>query len=133
MIEFSSIALLNNPSLQAFMFATLAGYKVEWPTGADKMLLVSLGTGSRDPQVSPMAIEAGNALKSLVSLMDDCAALVETMLQWMSTSPTARSIDSDMGDLKDDLIAKKSRLVSRINQSETSKTTAKNKEILHIS
>jgi hypothetical protein len=36
--------------------------------------------------------------------MDDCGALVETLLQWMSKSPTARAIDSEIGDLGNDLI-----------------------------
>ena len=37
--------------------------------------------------------------------MDDCAALVETMMQWMSKSPTARVIDREVGDLGQDLMA----------------------------
>lgn len=35
--------------------------------------------------------------------MDDCAALQETLLQWMSKSPTARSIDRELGTLDEDL------------------------------
>lgn len=95
----------NNPALPAVMFATLGGYRVGWPTGADKLLVVSVGTGSRDPQVEPSSAAAGNALKSLVSLMDDCADLMETLLQWMSASPTARVIDRELGDLSGDAIA----------------------------
>ena len=99
------VSPFNNPSLQALMYATLEGYRVGWPVGADKLLLVSVGTGARDPSVKPSSIAAGHAVKSLVSLMDDCAALVETMLQWMSSSPTARVIDSELGDLRHDLVA----------------------------
>ena len=44
------------------------------------------------------------ALASLQSLMDDCAALVKTMMQWISTSPTAETIDSEIGDLSQDLL-----------------------------
>ena len=76
-----------------------------WPTGADKLLVVSIGTGSRDLKVAPAKLAADNALKSLLSLMDDCANLVETLLQWMSTSQTARVIDSELDDLRHDLIA----------------------------
>ena len=36
--------------------------------------------------------------------MDDCASLVETVLQWMSSSQTARQIDRDIGDLQNDLM-----------------------------
>lgn len=36
--------------------------------------------------------------------MDDCASLVETMMQWISSSPTARDIDREVGDLRNDLL-----------------------------
>jgi hypothetical protein len=39
-----------------------------------------------------------------MSLLDDCAALQEAMLQWMSESPTARPIDSELGDLRGNVI-----------------------------
>jgi len=99
------VSPFNNPALQAVMYATMDGYRIGWPTGADRLLVVSVGTGSRDPTVTPARLAAENALKSLLSLMDDCATLSEILLQWMSTSQTARSIDREMGDLRHDLIA----------------------------
>lgn len=99
------VSPFNNPALQAFMFATLDGYNVKWPVGADNLLLISLGTGFRDPEVGVTSIEVGNAVKSLVALMDDCAALVETLMQWMSQSRTAREIDRELGTLNKDLIS----------------------------
>jgi uncharacterized protein len=99
------VSPFNNPALQAVMYATLGGYRIGWPTGADKLLVVSIGTGSRDLKVAPAKLAADNALKSLLSLMDDCANLVETLLQWMSTSQTARVIDSELDDLRHDLMA----------------------------
>ena len=95
----------NNPSLQALMYATLDGYKVKWPTRADKLLMVSVGTGAAAANQTPSQIAAKGAIKALFSLMDDCAALVETMMQWMSTSPTKRTIDADIGNLGGDLLA----------------------------
>ncbi len=95
----------NNPALQALMYATLDGYRIGWPTGADKLLLVSVGTGTADPAVKKSKITVEHSIKALVSLMDDCAALHETLLQWMSTSTTAKIIDSEIGDLSNDLIA----------------------------
>ena len=35
----------NNPALLLFVMATAAPYRLEWPAGADRMLLVSVGTG----------------------------------------------------------------------------------------
>jgi hypothetical protein len=99
------VSPFNNPSLQAFMYATLDGYNVKWKTGPEKMLLVSVGTGASDPGRTPSRIAAKGAIKALFSLMDDCAALVEIMMQWMSSSPTARVIDLEIGDLGGDMVA----------------------------
>jgi hypothetical protein len=35
----------NNPALQLFLAATLPEYRLGWPTGPDRLLLVSVGTG----------------------------------------------------------------------------------------
>ena len=37
-------------------------------------------------------------------MLQDCAVLQETMLQWMSASPTARMIDRELGELEGDLL-----------------------------
>ena len=39
------VSTYNNPSLQLFLEATDPQYSFEWPTGTDKLLLLSLGTG----------------------------------------------------------------------------------------
>lgn len=91
----------NNPSLQALMTATMAGYKFDWKAGDDKLLLVSIGTGKANPEVDTSSKFAGLAaaqgVLALKNLMEDCSDLVETMLQWFSApAPTAREIDRDM-------------------------------------
>lgn len=40
------VTMYNNPAFQLFLMATIEPYKLQWPTGKDKMLLVSIGTGS---------------------------------------------------------------------------------------
>lgn len=92
----------NNPSLQALMTATIGGYQLNWPVGADKLLLVSVGTGKADPAVDTTgtlaSLPAAQGLLALNNLMGDCSDLVETMMQWLSApSDTARSIDREMG------------------------------------
>ena len=94
----------NNPAFQAFMYATIGGYNVNWTAGADELLLVSVGTGANDPVVQRSQVAAAHALRALLSMMDDCAALQETLLQWISQSPTARKIDSELQSLDGDLI-----------------------------
>lgn len=39
------VTMYNNPAFQLFLMATVKPYRLEWPTGEDKMLLVSIGTG----------------------------------------------------------------------------------------
>src|SRR6185503_8591034 len=90
---------------QAVMYTTLSGYGIGWANGADKLLVISVGTGSRDLKVAPARLAVDNALKSLLSVMDDCAEFIELLLQWMSTSQTARVIDRELGNLRGDLIA----------------------------
>ena len=99
------VSPFNNPSLQAVMFATLDGFQVNWPTGNDKLFVVSVGTGVASPQLTPSKVAVAGALKALLSLMDDCGALVETLMQWMSSGRKVSQIDRELGDLSNDLIA----------------------------
>lgn len=39
------VTMYNNPAFQLFLMATLKAYRLGWPTGEDRMLLVSIGTG----------------------------------------------------------------------------------------
>ena len=39
------VTTYNNPAFLAFQMATAAPYKLNWPTGTDKLLIVSVGTG----------------------------------------------------------------------------------------
>lgn len=99
------VSPFNNPALQALMYATISGYEMKWPVGQDNLLLVSVGTGAADPDVKKSNITAGHAINALLSLMNDCATLQETILQWISSSPAARQIDRELGDLGNDLLA----------------------------
>jgi hypothetical protein len=40
------VTTFNNPAFQLFLMATVEPYNCCWPTGSDKMLLVSVGTGA---------------------------------------------------------------------------------------
>lgn len=45
------ITTYNNPAFQAFLMATLEPYRMNWPTGEEKLLVVSIGTGT-SPQAN---------------------------------------------------------------------------------
>ena len=40
------VTMFNNPAFQLFLMATVEPYNLSWPTGADRMLVVSVGTGA---------------------------------------------------------------------------------------
>ena len=98
------VSPFNNPALQAFMYATIGGYGVRWKAGADNLLIVSIGTGTDSPENKNAKRTAVDGVKALSGLMDDSASLVETLMQWMSESPTARRIDGEIGTLSGDLL-----------------------------
>jgi uncharacterized protein len=98
------VSPFNNPALQALMYATLDGYRIGWDMGADKLLLVSVGTGTKDPAVAKPIVATEVGIRALLSLMEDCAMQQQTILQWLSASRTAKPIDSEVGDLQGDLL-----------------------------
>ncbi len=102
------VSASNNPALQLLMLAGLSGYGFNWPLGAENVLLVSIGTGSEELRLQPdkvMNMPAGVvAMRALVALMNDCDAMIRTMLQWMSRSKTPWVIDREMSDLHGDVI-----------------------------
>lgn len=98
------VSTANNPSLQLVMAATVKGYGFGWEMGVDKLAVTSVGAGRASSQLGLStgkdAIAALHAVKALKAVLEDCADLVEVVMQWMSHSPTARSIDRDMGTLE---------------------------------
>ncbi|MBK8908470.1 MAG: patatin-like phospholipase family protein [Rhodospirillales bacterium] len=99
----------NNPSLLLLMLAALEGYGYRWPLGAENLLLCSVGTGeqpvARSAQEFARMSGASLAVQSLMSMMNDCNWLNQTLLQWLSECPTPWTIDSEIGDLAADRLA----------------------------
>jgi hypothetical protein len=101
----------NNPALQLLLMATTEGFGLKWATGTDQLLLVSVGTGAQEMRMSTKEVmdmsSAKVSLQALTSLMNDCDAMNQTILQWMSRSPTAWKIDREIGDLQGDVLGGK--------------------------
>ena len=102
------VSLCNNPSFQLFLVATLNGFPFHWQTGEDKLLLTSVGTGMWNERVTIKDIEGANlidwAKRIPHMLIDDGNWLSQTLLQYLSRSPTPWEIDSEIGDLTGDLL-----------------------------
>jgi len=98
----------NNPALQMLMLATLKSYGLEWPMGEDNILLVSVGTGFLATRMAPEEVMEMPAIQlaaqSVISIMGDCDWLGQTVLQWLSNSVTPWKIDSEVGDLQEDVV-----------------------------
>ena len=90
----------NNPAFLLFLMATLPPYKLGWPTGEDRMLLVSVGTGA-----TPRPGAARNVMTAIWSVLMDprYAALVEQdfLCRVFGRCIVGDPIDSEVGDLKD--------------------------------
>jgi len=102
------VSMVNNPSLQLFLIATLHGFPFRWKTGADQLMIVSVGTGTFTKRMDAEKVAQHNMLDWASAipdmLMDDASYLNQIMLQYLSKSPTAIEIDMEMGDLRDDLL-----------------------------
>jgi len=87
----------------------VTGYGFGWQMGEDKLAVTSVGTGRANAQLGLstglQSLAAAHGIKALSSVLEDCADLVETMMQWMSRSQTAREIDRELGDLRNDSMA----------------------------
>lgn len=94
----------NNPALLLLMVATLDGFGLSWPLGADQLLLCSVGTGQYSKSAPIESVDRFTSIhwaQLLVpQLVGDSMELVETLLQWLSVSPTARIIDSTIGTVE---------------------------------
>lgn len=103
------VSMANNPALQLLMVATLKGFPFRWEMGAENILLVSVGTGISDLAKTPVQISKNNILNWAQQipdmLMQDANWQNQLILQWLSSSPTAISIDGEIGDLKEDILS----------------------------
>ena len=99
----------NNPALLLFYMATLPAYKLQWETGIDKMILVSIGTG-RIP--SGIGKRRGDQMTMLyhaqtlpIALMDSISLQQDMVCRTLGYCKEGEQIDSEIGNLRDILPA----------------------------
>ena len=94
----------NNPALQLFLMATLEPYGLSWPTGADQMLLVSVGTGNAAharPALSPSEMSLLYHAKATPgALMISAAAQQDVLCRVLGDCRWGEPIDLELGDLQ---------------------------------
>lgn len=93
----------NNPSFQTFLMATIEPYRLQWETGQDRMLVVSVGTGNvpqikkkletKDMHIGYTATQTPQALMSAASAEQDilCRSFGHCL--------AGDEIDMEIGDL----------------------------------
>jgi hypothetical protein len=97
------VSPFNDPALQLLMIAALQGHGFQWQTGKDNLLLISVGTGTykqtfkAEDLLAMTSVEQG--VRSLQSLMDDCARLSHGLLQWLTNCVTPWTIDRAVQDM----------------------------------
>lgn len=103
----------NMPALQLFFMAQYPAFGFRWPTGADNLLLTSVGAGWWRPKINdaimalnPVASHARvvfQAIECLQTLVHDGSLQALTILQGLSRTPTDPKkrweIDAEVGDL----------------------------------
>jgi len=98
------VTMYNNPAFQLFLMATLAPYRLSWPTGEDRMLIVSIGTGTnpqanKDLQPGEMNV-LYNASSIPAALMAAALHEQDLLCRVFGRCLAGDSLDREVGDLQ---------------------------------
>jgi patatin-like phospholipase/acyl hydrolase len=97
------VTTYNNPAFLAFQMATAAPYKIDWATGVDKMLIVSVGTGSAAkarPDLKEKDLWLLDHAKSIPSaLMNAALAGWDMACRMLGECRFGLPIDREIGDM----------------------------------
>lgn len=103
------LSVYNDPSLAMLRLARLQKFGLTWPLGADKLFILSLGTGRRRVRVplhkARNTSSLLHAIRSLLGVSADGDQMSLTMMEWMGTSPNPSWIDSEIGTLATETLA----------------------------
>lgn len=93
----------NNPALQLAMTALVPAYGFGWKAGADRLTIISVGTGLPRPRrprwIARRVLSVWKAMGAMLSMSYDAAQLPTSVLQWLGTSPQAWRINSEVEGL----------------------------------
>ncbi|MES2924477.1 MAG: patatin-like phospholipase family protein [Verrucomicrobiota bacterium] len=97
------VTMYNNPAFHLFLMATCDSYRLRWPTGEDRMLLVSVGTGASananknlTPREMNLLYNAGNIPSALMAAaLHEQDFLCRTFGKCLAGDP----LDREVGDV----------------------------------
>src|SRR5579871_1421831 len=95
----------NNPVLQLAMAALVPQYGFRWAAGAERLLVVSVGTGQARPEQpawvnQPVVLPAWKAIHALTALAYDTSQLGISVMQWLGESPQRWRINGEVFGLE---------------------------------
>jgi patatin-like phospholipase/acyl hydrolase len=97
------VTMYNNPAFQAFLMATAEPYQVNWETGEDKLLLVSVGTGvnpNANDSLRPEQMHMGYELKTLIpALMYAAKNEQDFLCRTFGKCQSGLPLDREVGDM----------------------------------
>ncbi|MEQ1910504.1 MAG: patatin-like phospholipase family protein [Vicinamibacterales bacterium] len=95
----------NNPAFIAALTAMLPCYRIQWQTGVDKLLVVSVGTGlvrarleKRDPERINVVDQARSAVPAL---MGSVSQQQDMLCRLIGSCQSGAPLDLEVGDLKE--------------------------------
>jgi uncharacterized protein len=96
------ITPFSNPAMLLFLVATLPEYGLQWPTGAERMLVVSVGTGrsaATHPGLQRRSVHALFNARNVPSVFMNGASVVQDMLcRSFGQARAGMAIDREFGD-----------------------------------
>lgn len=95
----------NNPAFLLFLMATSPAYRLCWPTGVDKMLLVSIGTGRIRTGIGRRRADQMNlffhALTVPAALVESINREQDMICRTIGYCKEGPPFDAELGDLRD--------------------------------
>jgi len=95
----------NNPTWLLYRMATEPGYNLNWPTGEDKMLVISIGTGS-SPKGDDGQLVTGSVMGRLLGSAKIPGTLIQSSMVDQDTNcrqigrcVAGEVLDSEIGDM----------------------------------
>jgi len=96
----------QNPAFQAFIMATLNAYQMNWSTGQDKLMILSIGTGNNTlhlPELDAKDMHLFHHLSKLPGQLMNAAQYQQDMLcRVFGDCRVGYTLDSEIGNLQNE-------------------------------
>ena len=98
------ITMYNNPAFQLYLMATAEPYRLGWPSGEDRMLVVSVGTGASANANTQLSAADMNLIYNATSipsaLMYSALNEQDLLCRMFGKCQAGNLLDGEVGDMK---------------------------------